>query len=51
MPLMTESGLVNQVEPPPIGLELPTLTDIHDAVFFLSTVAPDSLFRIILSKP
>jgi hypothetical protein len=51
MQFMTESGLVNQIEPPPIGAEPPNLQDIYNAIFFLSTIAPDSLFRIILSKP
>ncbi|KAI6235374.1 Rap guanine nucleotide exchange factor 1 [Aphelenchoides besseyi] len=44
-------ALLEHVENAPIGGEVPTLSDIHDAIFFLSTVAPDSLFRIVLAKP
>lgn len=51
MRFMGESGLVSQIEEPPIGGEPPTISEIHDAIFFLSTIAPDALFRIILSKP
>ncbi|KAE9552756.1 hypothetical protein FO519_004018 [Halicephalobus sp. NKZ332] len=36
---------------PPRGAELPTFTDLQNAMFFLSTIGPDSLFRMILMKP
>ncbi|KAI6177154.1 Rap guanine nucleotide exchange factor 1 [Aphelenchoides bicaudatus] len=48
--IMTESGLINPVEAPPLGAEPPSIADLHNAIFFLSTVAPDALFRIILGK-
>ena len=36
---------------PPRGAEPPTFTDLQNAIFFLSTIGPDSLFRMILMKP
>ncbi|MFH4980716.1 hypothetical protein AB6A40_007425 [Gnathostoma spinigerum] len=30
---------------------VPAMSDVSSAVFFLSTVGPDALFRMILSKP
>uniref|UniRef100_A0AC34FE14 Rap guanine nucleotide exchange factor 4 n=1 Tax=Panagrolaimus sp. ES5 TaxID=591445 RepID=A0AC34FE14_9BILA len=36
---------------PPRGGEPPTHTDLQNAIFFLGTIGPDSLFRMILAKP
>jgi hypothetical protein len=49
--LMAKGGLITPVETPPVGAEAPTIADLHNAIFFLTTVAPDALFRIILGKP
>uniref|UniRef100_A0A7E4V9N5 Rap-GAP domain-containing protein n=1 Tax=Panagrellus redivivus TaxID=6233 RepID=A0A7E4V9N5_PANRE len=35
----------------PRGGEPPALLDLQNAIFFLATIGPDSLFRMILSKP
>ena len=36
---------------PPRGGEPPTHTELQNALFFLGTIGPDSLFRMILAKP
>uniref|UniRef100_A0AC34QSZ1 Rap guanine nucleotide exchange factor 4 n=1 Tax=Panagrolaimus sp. JU765 TaxID=591449 RepID=A0AC34QSZ1_9BILA len=45
-------GLVfPNIDVPPRGAEIPNYNDLQNAIFFLSTIGPDSLFRMILTKP
>ena len=49
---LAESALVEAPEPAAFDCPPPpTIGDLHEAIFFLSTLAPDSLFRIVLAKP
>lgn len=54
MQMMPSGGLVlpaDQRDLPPDEAQPPTLLELQNALLFLCTIGPDSLFKIILCKP